>query len=130
MRLLPDSVVVDIGAGTGYFTFRMAALVPQGRLYAVDIQAKMPAIIRKRMEHRSVDNVVPVQGQVDNPMLPRNSTDAALFADAYHEFSHPYEMMRGIVHALRPGGRVFLIEYRAEDPGIPIKRRTRCRSSK
>ncbi len=122
MGLLPDSVVADIGAGTGYFTFRMAALVPQGRVYAVDIQAEMLTIIRKRMEQGSVDNVMPVQGQVDNPMLPRNSIDAALFVDAYHEFSHPYEMMRGIVHALRPGGRVFLIEYRGEDPGIPIKR--------
>lgn len=122
MGLSPDSVVADIGAGTGYFTFRMASFVPQGRVYAVDIQPEMLAIIRKRMLQWSVDNVVPVKGRVDDPMLPSNSIDAALFVDAYHEFSHPYEMMQGIVRALRTGGRVYLIEYRGEDPEIPIKR--------
>jgi ubiquinone/menaquinone biosynthesis C-methylase UbiE len=122
MALSPDSVVADIGAGTGYFTFRMASYVPEGRVYAVDIQSEMLAIIRARMVQRSVDNIVPVEGRVDDPMLPPKSIDAALFVDAYHEFSHPYEMMQGIVRALRPGGRVYLIEYRGEDPAIPIKR--------
>jgi ubiquinone/menaquinone biosynthesis C-methylase UbiE len=122
MGMSPESVVADIGAGTGYFTFRMASYVPEGRVYAVDIQPEMLAIIRERMLQRSVDNVVPVKGRVDDPMLPSNSIDAALFVDAYHEFSHPYEMMQGIVRALRPGGRVYLIEYRGEDPAIPIKR--------
>lgn len=122
MELSPDSVVADIGAGTGYFTFRMATFVPEGRVYAVDIQTEMLAIIRERMVQRSVDNIVPVKGRVDDPMLPSNSIDAALFVDAYHEFSHPHEMMQGIVRALRPGGRVYLIEYRGEDPAIPIKR--------
>lgn len=122
MELSPDSVVADIGAGTGYFTFRMASYVPEGRVYAVDIQPEMLAMIRERMMQGSVDNVVPVKGRVDDPMLPSNSLDAALFVDAYHEFSHPYEMMLGIVRALRPGGRVYLVEYRGEDPAIPIKR--------
>ncbi|MBT8130076.1 MAG: class I SAM-dependent methyltransferase [Gammaproteobacteria bacterium] len=122
MELSPVSVVADIGAGTGYFTFRMASYVPEGRVYAVDIQPEMLAIIRERMLQRSVDNIVPVKGRVNDPMLPSNSIDAALFVDAYHEFSHPYEMMQGIVRALRPGGRVYLIEYRGEDPAIPIKR--------
>ncbi len=122
MRLEPDAAVADIGAGTGYFTFRMAPLVPQGRVYAVDIQPEMLDIIRMRMQEWGVNNVVPIQGQIDDPRLPPNSIDAVLFVDAYHEFSHPYEMMQGIVQALRPGGKVFLIEYRGEDPRVPIKR--------
>ena len=122
MQLVPDAVVADIGAGTGYFSFRLAAQVPQGRVYAVDVQPEMLDIIRKRIERRSVDNVAAVTGKVDDPMLPAEAIDAVLLVDAYHEFAYPYEMMRGIVRALRPGGRVFLIEYRGEDASIPIKR--------
>jgi ubiquinone/menaquinone biosynthesis C-methylase UbiE len=122
MELKPDDVVADVGAGTGYFSFRMATLVPQGKVYAVDIQPEMLAIIKQRMARRLVDNIVPVKGSIIDPGLPVNSIDAALFVDAYHEFSHPHEMMQGIVKALKPGGRVFLIEYRGEDPSIPIKR--------
>ena len=121
MQLSPDAVVADIGAGTGYFTFRMAALVPAGRVYAVDIQPEMLTIIRKRMQRRSVENVIPVKGEADNPGLPAGAIDAVLLVDAYHEFAYPYEMMNGIVRSLRPGGKVFLIEYRGEDPLIPIK---------
>ena len=120
MHLSADAVVADIGAGSGYFTFRIAALVPAGRVYAVDIQPEMLDIIRKRMQRRSVSNVLPVLGEPDEPMLPENAIDAVLLVDAYHEFDYPYEMMRGIVQSLRPGGRVFLIEYRGEDPRIPI----------
>lgn len=122
MQLKPDAAVADIGAGTGYFSFRLAAQVPQGRVYAVDIQPEMLDIIRKRIERRSVDNVTAVIGKVDDPMLPAEAIDAVLLVDAYHEFAYPFEMMRGIVRALRPGGRVFLIEYRGEDASIPIKR--------
>lgn len=121
MHLSPDAVVADIGAGTGYFTFRMAAMVPAGRVYAVDIQPEMLDIIHKRMQRRSVQNVIPVQGKPDDPILPARAVDAVLLVDAYHEFAYPYEMMRGIVRSLRPGGRVFLIEYRGEDPHITIK---------
>ena len=121
MQLASDTVVADIGAGTGYFTFRLAALVPEGRVYAVDIQPEMLDIIRKRMQRGPVENVIPVKGQKDNPMLPAGEIDAVLLVDAYHEFAYPYEMMRAIVRALRPGGKVYLIEYRGEDPRIPIK---------
>ncbi len=121
MRLSPDAVVADIGAGTGYFTFRLAALVPAGRVYAVDIQPEMLAIIRKRMQRCSVENIIPVKGEADDPRLPDRAVDAVLLVDAYHEFAYPYEMMSGIVRSLRPGGKVFLIEYRGEDPRIPIK---------
>jgi ubiquinone/menaquinone biosynthesis C-methylase UbiE len=122
MELEPDARVADIGAGTGYFTFRIARVVTQGTVYAVDIQQEMLDIIRMRMDDWSINNVLPVKGKIDNPQLPPNSIDAVLLVDAYHEFSHPYEMMSGIVQALRPGGKLFLIEYRGEDPGVPIKR--------
>ncbi len=121
MQLPPDAVVADIGAGTGYFTFRLATMVPAGRVYAVDIQPEMLDIIRKRQQRRAVRNIIPVQGEADDPLLPDRAIDAVLLVDAYHEFAYPYEMMNGIVRSLRPGGKVFLIAYRGEDPRIPIK---------
>ena len=121
MGLQPDDVVADIGAGSGYFSFRIARQVPQGRVMAVDIQPEMLALIRERQREEGVDNIEPVQGAIDDPRLPPESIDAAIMVDAYHEFSHPFEMMNGIVNALRPGGRVFLLEYRGEDPSVPIR---------
>jgi ubiquinone/menaquinone biosynthesis C-methylase UbiE len=121
LDLAATDVVADIGAGTGYFTFRLCPLVPQGTVLAVDIQEEMLDIIRSRAADRGIGNVVPVLGEIDDPRLPEGGVDVALLVDAYHEFSHPREMMRGIYRALRPGGRVVLVEYRAEDPDVPIK---------
>ncbi len=121
MALAPDAAVADIGAGTGYFAFRLAEQVPEGRVYAVDIQPEMLAIMRGRIDERRVDNVALVLGTEDDPNLPPASIDAALMVDAYHEFAHPREMMEAIVTALRPGGRVYLVEYRGEDSRVPIK---------
>jgi len=121
MALAPDAEVADIGAGTGYFTFRIAEDVPTGRVYAVDVQPEMLEVLRKRIERRTITNVTPVLGAEDDPKLASDSVDAVLLVDAYHEFAHPFEMMQGIRRALRPGGRVFLIEYRGEDPRVPIK---------
>jgi len=121
LALLPSDVVADIGAGTGYITFRLSPLVPEGRVFAVDIDEKMLEDMRTRMLRTGVTNIVPILGKVDDPGLPVDSIDVALMVDAYHEFSHPLEMMRGIVRALRPGGRVVLVEYRQEDPKVPIK---------
>jgi SAM-dependent methyltransferase len=121
MALAPDAKVADIGAGTGYFSLRIARQVPEGRVYAVDIQPEMLAILRERIERRGIGNILPVRGKTDDPMLPAETIDAVLVVDAYHEFAYPFEMMRGIVRSLRPGGRVFLVEYRGEDPRIPIK---------
>lgn len=121
MKLAPTDVVADIGAGTGYFTVRLAPKVPQGRVFAVDIQPEMLAIMRGKINDREVNNVTLIQGTVTDPNLPPDSIDAALMVDAYHEFSHPREMMTALVEALTPGGRVFLVEYRKEDPSIPIK---------
>lgn len=122
MALEPDHVVADLGAGTGYFTFRIAPQVPLGRVYAVDIQREMLDIIRKRIARQGIQNVTPVLGTTTDPRLAPNSIDALLLVDAYHEFSHPYEMMNAVMKALKPGGRVFLVEYRAEDPTVSIKR--------
>jgi ubiquinone/menaquinone biosynthesis C-methylase UbiE len=122
LELSPTEVVADIGAGTGYFTFRLSALVPEGTVFAVDIQEEMLDTIQEKMARGGVDNVIPVMGENDDPRLPESRVDLALVVDAYHEFSHPREMMLGIYRALRPGGRVVLIEYRLEDPEVPIKR--------
>ncbi len=121
LGLRPGDVVADIGAGTGYFTFRLAERVPEGAVYAVDIQPEMLGIVEARAAREGRDNVVPVQGTVRDPNLPADAVDVVLIVDAYHEFSHPREMMTGIARALRPGGRVVLVEYRGEDPSVPIK---------
>ena len=121
MGLQPDNIVADIGAGSGYFSFRMAALVPQGKVLAVDIQPEMLEIIERRKRETQLANVEGMLGQIDNPNLLENSVDAVLLVDAYHEFSHPYEMLEGIYQALKPGGRLILVEYRGEDPSVPIR---------
>lgn len=121
LALAPDDVVADIGAGSGYLSFRIAEKLPQGKVLAVDIQPEMLAEIEKRAEERGVSNIVPVLGTVVDPNLPKGQVDAALMVDAYHEFSHPREMIEGIVEGLKPGGLIFLVEYRAEDPDVPMK---------
>jgi len=121
MALAPDDEVADIGAGTGYFSMRLARVVPEGQVIAVDIQPEMLALLQARIDQEGLQNITLVQGREDDPRLAPDSLDAALLVDAYHEFAYPYEMMRALVTALRPGGRVVLIEYRGEDPTVPIK---------
>lgn len=120
LELEPDDAVADIGAGTGYFTFRLAPHVPDGIVFAVDIEEEMLAMIKERAEIRGVDNVVPVLGTIRNPGLPLDSADVVLVVFTYTQFSHPREMMLNIRDALKPGGRVVLVEYRGEDPTIPV----------
>ncbi len=120
LDLVPDEVVADIGAGTGYFTFRISPLVPEGKVLAVDIQPEMLEQIEARMEADSVANIEPILGSVESPNLPPASVDVALIVASYHQFSHPHEMMQNIVNALTPGGRLVLVEYRGEDPTIPV----------
>ena len=90
-------------------------------MLAVDIQQEMLDLLRDAAAKRGVKNVEPVLGKVDDPNLPAGQVDVALMVDAYHEFDHPREMMEGIVKGLKPGGRVVLVEYRGEDPEVPIK---------
>ena len=121
MGIQPDERIADIGAGSGYYTFRMAGKVPQGKVYAVDIQAEMLDLMRQRIEREGIDNVQLIRGRESSPQLEPNSVDLVTMVDVYHELSHPREMMENIVAALRPGGRFILLEYRAEEPTVPIK---------
>ena len=121
LPLEPDDVVADIGAGTGYFAFRMAQRVPEGKVFAVDIQQEMLDVMALRKERASIQNVTLIKGTESNPGLPADSVDLILMVDVYHEFAYPYEMGQGMVEALKKGGKIVLIEYRAEDPSVPIK---------
>ncbi|MGD1919044.1 MAG: class I SAM-dependent methyltransferase [Pleurocapsa sp.] len=121
LELKPSDIVADIGAGSGYFSFRIAQKVPEGKVYAVDIQPEMLDAIAFLKEENNITNVETILGQEDAPNLPEESIDLAFMVDAYHEFAYPREMMEGIFAALKPGGRVVLLEYRKENPMIMIK---------
>lgn len=121
LDLKPTDVVADIGAGTGYFSFRISPRVPEGKVLAVDIQPEMIDIMNFLKKENNVTNVEPILGSVTDPNLPDESVDLALMVDAYHEFEYPREVMEGVVRSLKPGGRVVLVEYRRENPFIPIK---------
>jgi SAM-dependent methyltransferase len=114
--------VADIGAGTGYFSFPIAERTPTGTVFAVDIQPEMLEFIESRKRVEKVTNVEGKLGDIQDIRLEANSIDLAFAVDAYHEFSHPWEMLASIRKALRPGGRIILVEYRLEDPEVPIKR--------
>src|SRR5436190_4217626 len=121
LPLKDGMVIADVGAGSGYFAFPMAQKVaPRGKVLAVDIQKEMLDLIRKRMKARKVTNVEPVLGTISDPKLPAGKVDLILMVDVYHEFSHPYEMTEAMVKALKPGGKLVFVEYRLEDPKVPI----------
>jgi protein-L-isoaspartate O-methyltransferase len=122
LKVKEGDVVADVGAGSGYHTFRLATMVKaKGKVYAVDIQKEMLDIIKARMKASKVTNVVPVLGTITDPKLPAGEIDMILMVDVYHEFSHPYEMTEAMVKALKPGGRLIFVEFRLEDPKVPIK---------
>jgi ubiquinone/menaquinone biosynthesis C-methylase UbiE len=122
LGLRPGLVVADIGAGSGYFTRRLSQRVGSGgSVFAVDIQPQMLELLESRLRKEGVNNVSLVLGIEQDPRLPDESIDLALMVDVYHEFSYPYEMLRALCQALKPGGRVAFVEYKAEDPWIPIK---------
>lgn len=121
LNLKPNSIVADIGAGTGYFSFRIAPKILQGKVYAVDVQPEMLKILNDLKDEKKISNVEPILGSETEPNLPDNRVDLALMVDAYHEFEFPREMMAGIVRSLKPRGRVVLVEYRGENPFVLIK---------
>jgi precorrin-6B methylase 2 len=122
LGLRRGEVVADIGAGTGYFTRRLAQAVgPTGRVMAEDVQPEMLNLLRNLTTRLGLMNVVPVLGTVSDPHLPAASVDLALMVDVYHELDLPYETMQAICLALKPSGRVVLVEYRGEDARVPIK---------
>jgi predicted methyltransferase len=115
MGLRNGDTVADIGAGTGYFTRRLAkAVAPSGRVWAVDIQPEMIALLKRSIENAGLVNVVPVLGTGDDPKLPKDSLDWILLVDVYHELQQPRAMLARMREALRATGRVALIEYRLE----------------
>ena len=122
LALAPGMQVADVGAGTGYYARRMARRVaPGGSVHAVDVQPRMLQQLRERARLEDLATIEPVLGTASDTRLPPSSIDLALLVDVYHEFEYPVEAMASVVRALRPGGRVVLVEYRAEDPKVPIK---------
>jgi len=122
MSIPRGSNVADIGAGVGYFTWRLAERVgPSGKVYAVDIQPGMLTRLRQNMAEHKAANYEAVLGAEDDPHLPTAQMDVALLVDVYHEFSQPQKMLQGIRAALRPEGRMVLLEFRKEDPKVPIR---------
>ena len=122
LSLKPGYQVGDVGAGSGYLTWRMARVVgPTGKIYANDIQPEMISFLRTNLLVRGITNVVPVLGTTTDPRLPENTLDLILLVDVYHECDHPLEMTRRMTDALKPGGRLVFVEYRGEERWIPIK---------
>jgi precorrin-6B methylase 2 len=123
LQIQPGEVLADIGAGSGYYSWRMARRTGEtGRVYAVDIQQEMLDLLMKNMAKRRVDKqVTPILGTTTDPNLPVASCDLMLLVDVYHEFDRPFEMVSGMIQSLKPGGRLVLVEFRKEDPKVAIK---------
>ena len=114
--------ICDMGCGNGFYAVQMAKMVgPQGKVYGVDIQPEMLELLKKRAADSKVDNIVPVLGTLVDPKLPPGKIDLILCVDVYHEFSHPVQMLAAMRESLSPTGQVALVEFRAEDPEVPIK---------
>jgi SAM-dependent methyltransferase len=133
LNLKAGDVVADIGCGSGYYTRRLAKLVgnpltpsystglERGIVYAVEIQPEMLDLLTNKLAAEKIFNVKPVLGTITDPKLPRASVDLILMVDVYHEFDHPFEMIEAMCASLKPGGRIVLVEFRGEDPNVPIK---------
>jgi ubiquinone/menaquinone biosynthesis C-methylase UbiE len=122
LKIEKGATVADIGAGVGYFTWRLADRVgPGGVVYGEDIQQEMLDRLNANMRERHLTNVKTILGAIDDPKLPRDSVDLVLLVDVYHEFSEPEKMIDRIRESLKPGGRLVLLEYRGEDPKVPIR---------
>lgn len=122
LQLKPGMVVADIGAGTGYLARRMAtAVMPGGKVLAVDVQPEMVSLLQSMVRQTGLTQIEPSLGTEVNVTLPASSIDLAIMVDVYHELAFPYEMLASIVRALKPGGQIAFVEYRAEDARVPIK---------
>ncbi len=122
LNIKPGSVVADVGAGVGYHAWRLSKLVgPTGKVIAEDIQQEMVAMLKENIERQRLRNVDIVLGTPTDPKLPTGKVDLVLMVDVYHEFSDPVTMMTNIKRSLAPGGRVVLVEFRKEDPNVPIQ---------
>jgi ubiquinone/menaquinone biosynthesis C-methylase UbiE len=122
LEIREGSVVADIGAGVGYHVWRLSKIVgPKGKVIGEDIQEGMIRLMKKNLEDRKLENVEVIHGTPTDPKLPSKALDLVLMVDVYHEFSEPATMMKHIKNALKPDGRVVLVEFRKEDPKVPIQ---------
>jgi SAM-dependent methyltransferase len=122
LKIPKGAAVADIGAGSGYITVRLADRVgPTGRVFANDVQPQMLNILARRLDRSKITNVTLIEGTLDDPRLPPTSVDLVLMVDVYHELSQPQSILRHLRESLKPGGRLVLLEYRKEDPTVPIK---------
>jgi 2-polyprenyl-3-methyl-5-hydroxy-6-metoxy-1,4-benzoquinol methylase len=122
MGIEEGMTICDMGCGNGFYSLKMARAVgPKGQILAVDVQPEMLVMLRDRAEEEGIENISPILGSFHNPRLPRASVDLLLLVDVYHEFSHPELMLAAMRAALKPTGRIVLVEYRGEDPSVPIK---------
>lgn len=123
LKIKSGDAVADIGCGSGYYTRRLAKLTgTNGVVFAVDIQPEMLALLTNQLAAEKIFNVQPVLGTITDPKLPPASVDLILMVDVYHEFDHPFEMVAAMCAALKPSGRIVFVEFRGEDPDVPIKR--------
>lgn len=122
LQVKPGDVVCDLGCGNGFYSLKLAKLAGEkGRVLAVDIQREMLGLLKDRAAEEKIANIEPIHGTVVDPKLPDGAVDLVLLVDVYHEFSHPEQMLAAIRKSLKPTGRVALVEFRAEDPNVPIK---------
>ena len=121
LAVKPGMVIADIGAGSGYHSTLLSKLVGNGKVYAVDVEPEMIAYLNDRIKLEETKNILPVLSTEQKVSLTANSIDMMLLVDVYHEFSFPYEMALSMLEALKPGGKLVLVEFRAEDPAVPIK---------
>jgi ubiquinone/menaquinone biosynthesis C-methylase UbiE len=121
LQLQPGMNVADIGAGSGYHSRLISKKIGKGKVYAVDVEPIMLVYLKQRIAQENLQNIVPVLGTISTVSLPNESVDMMLLVDVYHEFSHPYEMGQSMFNALKPNGKLVLVEFRAEDESVPIK---------
>ena len=121
LAVQPGTVIADIGAGSGYHSTLLSKMVGNGKVYAVDVEPEMIAYVNERIKREGKKKHIPVLSTEKAVSLPANSMDMMLLVDVYHEFSFPYEMARSMLEALKPGGKLVLVEFRAEDWNVPIK---------
>ena len=121
LAVQPGTAIADIGAGSGYHSTLLSKMVGTGKVYAVDVEPEMIAYLKNRIKIEGYKNIIPVLSTEQKVSLPANSIDIMLLVDVYHEFSFPYEMTLSMLEALKPSGKLVLVEFRAEDPNVPIK---------
>lgn len=121
LAVKPGMFIADIGAGSGYHSVLLSKMVGNGKVFAIDVEPEMIAYLNKRIKHEKLSRIVPVLSTEQKVSLAENTIDMMLLVDVYHEFSYPYEMALSMRSALKPGGKLVLVEFRSEDPTIPIK---------